>query len=79
VTDIGVKSAGTADPGLGYGVGAADAVDPTVGTADDGGDTDTTGDEGDSLTRTGAGAGETVCDAKVDGLAVFSLAATFEP
>ncbi|HEY5201513.1 MAG TPA: hypothetical protein VIJ31_11475 [Acidothermaceae bacterium] len=39
VTDIGVKSAGTAEPALGYGVGAATGGGVGVpGTCEDGGD-----------------------------------------
>ncbi len=82
VTEIGVKSAGTAEPALGYGVGAA-GVGDGVGTADDGGDV---GVLGDSLADSGAGdglpgktAGTSVPDTTADGLAVFSLAAIFDP
>jgi hypothetical protein len=62
-TEIGENDVGTADPGLGYTVGTTGAAGATLGAADDGGDARaldaaTTGDEGDSLTRTGDGTGD---------------------
>jgi len=80
VTEPGVKSAGTAEPALGYGVGAAGL---TVGTADDGGDASpaldeaTGGDDtapGDSLAGIINGSGIPVGVVDVDGVRLLAVA-----